>query len=431
MDLNLPAHADPVLRLSLAASDHDTCWQRAETLYAAGDVELAVWAAFRAIPRTEEERKKEPAPSRIRTLLGWLARHGIVLREAVTLAGELVQWEAARSPKKARALAKELGNVPFNLDGFLNLGYDLVAARHAMFRERESKNVPSFLRKGRVEASEFEKRCQAEQKAPFAGLVFPEATRLGLEALVGAARAPEKLREWGLLKGGVSGIFFGPSGTGKTQAVRRIGYLLGRSVQEVGADQVFGRYFGESEKGARKVFSDYREAMAAAAKENRPAPILFIDEAEALLAKRVAVDNSADITHNAVTSIFLAEMDRLPDNAVLVAACNQADASFLDAAFYRRLHYKVEFAAPGPVEREQLWRAFAGRMPLDPAIDWSRLARAVDVTGAEIELACRLAGSLAVARNSESVDERLLKASANQQVGARGNRASSHFGFEA
>lgn len=418
------------LRLALAASESERLWPQAEAAWAAGNAEVAVWLGFRALPRREEDRKKAPNPARMRLLLGWIAESGIVLREASMLAGELIQWEAKRSPKKARALAKELGAVAINLDGFFAMGYDLVAARNAMTADRdEAKPDSPLFRMGKRGHDDFAERCAAEQAAPFAGLVFPQTTRQELEALVGAARAPEKLREWNLLKGGVSGIFFGPSGTGKTQAVRRIGLQLGRHVHEVSADQVFGRYFGDSEKGARRVFTDYRSAMDLAKTNKEPAPILFIDEAEALLSRRVAVENGSDITHNGVISIFLAEMDRLPPDALLIAACNNVEASFIDPAFYRRLHYKVEFAAPGPQERAQLWQAFAKAMPVDPAIDWSALGRAVGVTGAEIELACRMAGSLALARGLEVVGEELLRDSAARQVSARGDGKGRGIGF--
>jgi hypothetical protein len=168
---------------------------------------------------------------------------------------------------------------------------------------------------------------------------------------------------------GISALFTGEAGTGKTMAAEVIANDLRLSLYRIDLSAVVSKYIGETEKNLRRMFD---------AAENGGA-ILFFDEADALFGKRSEVKDSHDRYANIEINYLLQRMEAYRGLAIL--ATNMKSA--LDTAFLRRLRFIVRFQFPGPAERKAIWQnVFPADMPRG-ALDYDRLAR-LNVTGGHI-----------------------------------------------
>jgi ATPase family associated with various cellular activities (AAA) len=206
----------------------------------------------------------------------------------------------------------------------------------------------------------------AERLDPVAGwddLVLPEPERDLLEEVVAQVRGRSLVHDgWGFAgqstRGlGISALFEGPSGTGKTMAAEVLARELDLDLYRIDLSQVVSKYIGETERNLRAVF-DAAESGAA---------VLLFDEADALFGSRTEVRDSHDRYANIEVSYLLQRMESYRGLAILTT--NAKDA--IDAAFMRRLRFVVRFPFPGAPEREEIWRrAFPSPTPtdgLDPA----------------------------------------------------------------
>jgi len=198
-------------------------------------------------------------------------------------------------------------------------------------------------------------------------LVLPPAQLALLRQI--AAQVRQRVRvygDWGFeqhhARGlGISALFHGESGVGKTLACEVLAHELDLDLYRIDLSSVVSKYIGETEKNLRAVF-DAAEASGA---------ILLFDEADALFGKRSEVKDSHDRYANIEVSYLLQRMESYRGLAVLTS--NQRAA--LDPAFTRRLRFIVQFPFPDAALRESLWRgAFPAAMPLGE-IDYPALAR--------------------------------------------------------
>ena len=186
---------------------------------------------------------------------------------------------------------------------------------------------------------------------------------------------------------GISALFAGDSGTGKTMAAEVIANHLRLDLYRIDLSAVVSKYIGETEKNLRRLFD---------AAENGGA-ILFFDEADALFGKRSEVKDSHDRYANIEINYLLQRMEAYQGLAIL--ATNMKSA--LDQAFLRRLRFVVNFPFPGAAERKAIWqKVFPARMPKSD-LDYDRLAR-LNVAGGNIYNIALNAAFLA-ARASSSV----------------------------
>jgi len=169
---------------------------------------------------------------------------------------------------------------------------------------------------------------------------------------------------------GISVLFAGESGTGKTMAAEVLASALGLMLYRIDLSAVVSKYIGETEKNLRKLF-DAAEGGGA---------ILFFDEADALFGKRSEVKDSHDRYANIEINYLLQRMETFGGLAIL--ATNHKSA--MDTAFLRRLRFVVNFPFPGSGERAAIWSgAFPAGTPLGD-LDYDRLAR-LHLTGGSIQ----------------------------------------------
>jgi hypothetical protein len=176
-----------------------------------------------------------------------------------------------------------------------------------------------------------------------------------------AARGPRGL--------GVSALFTGPSGTGKTMAAEVLARELRLDLYQIDLSAVVSKYIGETEKNLRRVF-DAAEAGAA---------ILLFDEADALFGKRSEVKDSHDRYANIEVGYLLQRMEGYRGLAVLTTNHRAA----LDPSFLRRIRFVVHFPFPDAGQRQEIWRRiFPDETPTD-ALEVATLAR-LNVAGGSI-----------------------------------------------
>jgi hypothetical protein len=220
-------------------------------------------------------------------------------------------------------------------------------------------------------------------------LVFDPGTQAGIDALLGAARTRATVMSlWGFrnrLPPGITALFAGPSGTGKTAAAQAIATELGLDLLVVDLARLVSKYIGETEKNLARLF-DAAESGGA---------ILFFDEADALFGKRSEVKDAHDRYANQEVSYLLQRMERHAGIAILATNLR----AHIDQAFLRRIRLLVDFPLPGQPQRRRLWeRALPAEAPLE-AIDWDWLAR-LELAGGTITVAAAGAAALAAAAHA-------------------------------
>jgi AAA+ superfamily predicted ATPase len=213
-------------------------------------------------------------------------------------------------------------------------------------------------------------------------LVLPAQLRATLESLEAQVRLRwEVYEEWGFqrlthLGQGISALFGGPSGTGKTMAAQVLARSLGLELYRVDLAGVVNKYIGETEKRLRDVFDACERSGA----------LLFFDEADALFGSRMQVKDSHDRFANIEIDYLLQRIEQFDGIAIL--ATNRKND--LDQAFLRRLRFVVDFLPPGEDERLQLWqKALPERAPggeqIRGVVDFALLAEELEVNGAQIK----------------------------------------------
>lgn len=210
----------------------------------------------------------------------------------------------------------------------------------------------------------------AQRISPAAGwddLVLPERQKDILrQVAVHVRQRPKVYHSWGFAaKGsrglGISALFAGPSGTGKTMAAEVLAGELRLDLYRIDLSQVINKYIGETEKNLRRVFDAAEEGAA----------VLLFDEADALFGKRSEVKDSHDRYANIEVSYLLQRMEAYRGLAILTT--NRKSA--LDQAFLRRIRFVVDFPFPEIEQRAEIWRrAFPESTPTE-GLHIERLAR--------------------------------------------------------
>jgi MoxR-like ATPase len=327
--------------------------------------------------------------------------------------GPKVEVTAPDRSMRRRCWATELGRAKVRvgseeLDALADrfpLSFDEI---RSLIRDAERHGTPTaagLFARGRAYAGEA-LADHARQVVPafeWSDVVLPAETRRQLRELCDrVAQRQRVLDEWGFAQKlartpGVTALFAGPSGTGKTMVAEVIAGELGLDLYAIDLSAVVSKYIGETEKNLRRVFDAAGGAGA----------VLFFDEADALFGKRSEVRDSHDRYANIEVAFLLQEMERHPGIAIL--ATNLVE--LLDDAFARRLAFRIRFGPPDEHERRLMWeKVWPTAAPRDGDLDLPGLARDYELTGGGIRNAALAAAFLAATEGQPIGREHVLKA---------------------
>lgn len=219
------------------------------------------------------------------------------------------------------------------------------------------------------------------------------------------------LDDWGFArkvgKGtGVSALFSGPPGTGKTMVAGLIANELELDLYQIDTSKLVSKWVGETEKNLARLFD------AAAAGH----AVLLFDEADSLFAKRTDVKSSNDRYANLEVNYLLQRMESFDGISILTTNHETS----VDEAFRRRLAFRVAFPLPEIDEREKLWRVMLPAEAETAAkLDFHALAERFEMSGGYIRNAVLRAAYLAAADGS-AITQRHLQRAATLEYTATG-----------
>jgi hypothetical protein len=246
-------------------------------------------------------------------------------------------------------------------------------------------------------------------------LVLPEDQFEQIIELVSRVRHRSTVLEtWGfgakVGKGhGVTALFSGPPGTGKTMVAGLVAKELGLDLYQVDLSKIVSKYIGETEKQLASLF-DAAEAGHA---------VLLFDEADSLFAKRTEVKSSNDRYANLEVNFLLQRMESFTGISLLTTNHETS----IDDAFRRRIALHVRFPMPEETQREQLWKAMLpAAAPVSGELELDRLARELEMSGGYIKNAVLRAAYLA-AEEGTAIGMKHLWKSARAEYEAMGKVA--------
>ncbi len=241
----------------------------------------------------------------------------------------------------------------------------------------------------------------------FDDLIVDEDTRTALVEIAAAAKERRKIRDKFKLRGaqGISVLFSGHPGVGKTMSGTVLAKRLGLDIYEIDLSQVVSKWLGETEKNLSDVFDAAEPGHV----------VLLFNEADSLFGKRTSdVKSSNDRYANMETNYLLQRLERF--NGLTVLTTNLTGA--IDPAFKRRFTYDVYFTFPSPDLRAELWRRALPKENVG-TIDYEELAESFELTGGFIKVACERAAYVAGARGVD-IDELLLRSTIERMYRERG-----------
>jgi hypothetical protein len=206
-----------------------------------------------------------------------------------------------------------------------------------------------------------------ESKLSWEDLVLPPLQKGTLKEISAHVRQKAKVYEdWGFASKsrrglGITALFSGPSGTGKTLAAGVLANELNLDLYKIELSAVVSKYIGETEKNLQRIF-DAAESGGV---------ILLFDEADSIFGKRSEVKDSKDRNANLEVSYLLQRMESYPGMAILTTNLQ----SNLDPAFMRRLRFVTQFSMPDAAHRAEIWRRiFPANTPTE-GLNAERLAQ--------------------------------------------------------
>lgn len=183
---------------------------------------------------------------------------------------------------------------------------------------------------------------------------------------------------------GISVVFAGPPGTGKTMAAQVMASELCLDLYRIELAAVVSKYVGETEKNLEEIFEQARKSQV----------ILFFDEADVLFSKRMEVRDSNDKYSNMEAAFLLQKMEEY--EGITILATNYLQN--FDEAFKRRMKFIIDFPFPDAARREQIWRkAFPDQTPVCEDLDYEFLSAGFELSGSGIKNAALHAAFLAAA----------------------------------
>jgi SpoVK/Ycf46/Vps4 family AAA+-type ATPase len=228
--------------------------------------------------------------------------------------------------------------------------------------------------RGRLRMKDFHRRL-----IPARGLdqvIIPDPIMKNLKEIIQFEKARSVLfGQWGFDKTeqqGLTVLFHGLPGTGKSLAAEAVGYEVGKPLKLVNCGELLSKWVGESTKNIDSIFEEARSTDA----------ILVFDEAEGLFGQRTDMKTSTDRYANVDVGVLLYHIERFP--GIIILTTNLIDN--MDKAFFRRLKFVLHFDTPSFDLRKKLWKLLIpGETPLeDGGVDYDKLAH-YEMSGGDIK----------------------------------------------
>lgn len=178
-------------------------------------------------------------------------------------------------------------------------------------------------------------------------VLSPDALQQLRELVNAVSNREQVLARWGFgrkiaASGGLRALFHGPPGTGKTLAASIVSRALGIPLYRIDLSRIVSKYIGETEKNLERIFTEAEQLGC----------VLLFDEADALFGKRTDVKDAHDRYSNIQVAYLLQRLETY--SGISLLATNYRNN--IDAAFYRRIEYIIEFQAPNFSQRLRLWQ---------------------------------------------------------------------------
>ncbi len=239
-------------------------------------------------------------------------------------------------------------------------------------------------------------------------IVIPnEIKRLVKQAIAHVKLHHKVYGEWGFDKKltygtGVSILFAGVPGTGKTMCAQIIAHDLNMEIFKVNLSQIVSKYIGETEKNLQEIFAEAKNSNC----------ILFFDECDSLFGKRTnEVKDANDKNANVESAYLLQQIEEY--DGVCILATNLLQN--IDEAFMRRITFIVHFPFPDAKAREEIYRrTFPKEIPLSDDIDWGFIAEKFELSGGYIKNIVLSAAFLAAEEDSSVSMKHLLNAAVDE-----------------
>jgi hypothetical protein len=266
---------------------------------------------------------------------------------------------------------------------------------------------------------------KAELFFDWGDLVLPERVLQQLREVANSVRFRHTVHsEWRFdsklgRNSGVSVMFSGLSGTGKTMSASVLAKELGLDLYKIDLSNVVSKYIGETEKNLSRIFDEAEYSSA----------VLFFDEADALFGKRSEVKDAHDRYSNIEVAFLLQRMEQFSGLAILATNISRN----IDTAFVRRMQHIVEFPFPDVAHRERIWRGmFPPEAPLGTDVDFPFLARQFELSGGNIRNVVTAAAFMAAERGRPISMEHLARATGRefQKMGKLPSKADFREHFE-
>ena len=241
----------------------------------------------------------------------------------------------------------------------------------------------------------------------FAELKLPKTQYDQLRQISSMIAAREEVMgQWGFgdkfsYGNGMSVLFYGAPGTGKTMAAQVLANELGMPLYRVDLSQLISKYIGETQKNIGRIFDEADKCDC----------ILLFDEADAIFAKRSDVSDAQDRYSNAETAYLLQRIEQYAGVSILATNLLQN----FDEAFRRRISYMVHFPMPDEKLRKELWDTiFPTATPISDEVDTLMLAQAFELSGASIKNAALHSALMARAEGSQVRMKHILSGISNE-----------------
>jgi hypothetical protein len=311
--------------------------------------------------------------------------HVVIELPAIDEGERLVVWRDALADAGLVADAARLAS-RYRL-GPGSIHRTIAATRERVIGSDANGAIDQYIRQTR-DARLGQHARRVERLATWDRLVLPTDIVDSLRELVSRVRHRRTVFEaWGMdrvmsTSRGLTALFSGPPGTGKTLVAGVIARELGLDLYQIDLSKMMSKWIGETERNLATIFDAAEDGQV----------ILLFDEADSLFAKRTEVRSSNDRYANLEVNYLLQRLDAFEGIAILTTNAS----SSIDAAFKRRLSFRLSFPFPDEDTREELWRVhLPPQLPTQGPLALDRLAHKYQLSGGYIRNACLRAAFLA------------------------------------